>query len=58
MECELEDCSSTAAFELLIPWKDNEFVCAGHARVKSRQEGIVADALETAGEELPDGATN
>lgn len=56
MECEADECESTATFELHIPWKENEFVCAGHARVKSRQEGIVADALDTADDDLPDGA--
>lgn len=57
-ECEADGCENTAAFELHIPWKANEFVCPGHARVKARQEGIVADALDSAGEELPEGAGN
>lgn len=57
MECAKDGCSEAATFELHIPWAENEFVCAGHARVESRQEGIVADPLETADEELPDGAS-
>jgi len=56
MQCAHEDCESEASFELHIPWAENEFVCAGHARVRSRQEGVVADALADADEELPDGA--
>jgi hypothetical protein len=57
MECQEESCDSEAAFELHIPWTDNEYVCAGHARVRSRQPGVVADALDTAGDELPGGGT-
>lgn len=58
MECAREGCSDEATFELHIPWKENEFVCAGHARSAARKEGVVADALDTADEELPDGASN
>jgi hypothetical protein len=58
MECEKADCKETATFELDIPWKENERVCAGHARVAARQEGVVADALGTADDDLPDGAAN
>ncbi|MFC6719980.1 hypothetical protein [Halobacteriaceae bacterium SHR40] len=58
MECAKDDCNDDATFELHIPWKANEFVCAGHARVASRQEGVVADPLDTADEDLPDGAAN
>jgi len=57
MECQKEGCDSEATFELHIPWTDNEYVCAGHARVRARQNGVVADALETADDELPEGAT-
>lgn len=58
MECSENDCESKAAFELHIPWEENRYVCAGHARVEGRKEGIVADPLETADEELPDGASS
>jgi hypothetical protein len=57
MECQEAGCDSEAAFELHIPWSDNQYVCAGHARVRSRQEGVVADALDSADDELPEGAT-
>lgn len=57
MECAEDDCESQATFELHIPWTDNEFVCAGHARVRSRQEGVVADPLDDADEHLPNGAS-
>jgi len=56
MECTQEDCAREASFELHIPWTENRVVCAAHARVESRQDGVVADALETADDELPDGA--
>lgn len=58
MECEVADCEAAAAFELHVPWTDNEFVCAGHARVRSRREGVVADPLDAADDELPEGASN
>lgn len=58
MECIEEGCGDEAAFELLIPWKENEHVCPGHARVRARQDGVVADALEDADDELPEGATD
>lgn len=57
MECIVEGCDSEATIELHIPWAENELVCAGHARVESRKEGIVADPLDDADDELPDGAT-
>jgi len=56
MECENEGCDRTATFELHIPWTDNRVVCAAHARTRARQDGVVADALENADEELPEGA--
>jgi hypothetical protein len=58
MECSEADCDSEAAFKLLIPWKENEYVCPGHARIRARQDGVVADALDTADDELPEGATD
>lgn len=56
MECSEEGCESRATFELHIPWTENRYVCAGHARVESRKEGIVADPLDSADDELPNGA--
>jgi hypothetical protein len=58
MECSEKGCDSEATFRLYIPWDDDRQVCAGHARVLGRKNGIVADPLETADEELPDGASN
>lgn len=58
MECVHDGCDSKATFELHIPWKENEYVCAGHARVRGRQEGIVADPMDDADEDLPTGASN
>jgi hypothetical protein len=58
MECSVDGCTDPATFELDIPWAENEVVCAGHARVRSRQDGVVADPLDTAEEELPEGASH
>lgn len=51
--CSEPGCEETATFELHIPWEENRVVCAGHARVIARQDGVVADALPSADEELP-----
>lgn len=58
MDCAVEDCDSAASFELHVPWRDDVVVCAGHARVKARQDGVVADPLESADDELPTGASH
>ncbi|MHB9286358.1 hypothetical protein ACKVMT_04870 [Halobacteriales archaeon Cl-PHB] len=58
MECEVPDCDSEATFELHIPWRENQFVCAGHARTMAREDGVVADARDAADDELPDGAAD
>lgn len=52
-ECTEEGCEEQAAFELHIPWAENRVVCAGHARVIARKDGVVADALPEADDELP-----
>jgi len=57
MQCEEADCDREAAFELHVPWTDNEYVCPGHARVRAREDGVVADALADAGDILPEGAS-
>lgn len=58
MECAEEDCSREATFELHVPWDANRAVCAAHARSLARQDGVVADALDTASDEMPEGAAN
>jgi hypothetical protein len=58
MECSQEDCEREATFELHVPWTENREMCAAHARVESRKDGVVADALETADDDLPEGAAN
>ena len=58
MDCAEDDCERPATFELHIPWDDNRMVCSAHARSLARQDGIVADALESADDELPEGASN
>lgn len=44
--CSEEGCDEEAVVELHVPWADNRVVCAGHARVLSRQDGVVADPLD------------
>ena len=58
MQCAEADCESEATFKLHVPWAEDEYVCAGHARVRSREDGIVADPLEAADEKLPEGASH
>ena len=48
MECTEEECDEEATVELHIPWAENRVVCAGHARVLSREDGIVPDPLDDA----------
>ncbi|WP_254530777.1 hypothetical protein [Natrinema gelatinilyticum] len=43
MECSESDCERPGTVELHIPWDENRFVCAAHARVLGRQDGVVAD---------------
>jgi hypothetical protein len=42
-ECAEEGCDNPASVELHVPWAENRLVCAAHARVLGRQEGVVAD---------------
>jgi len=51
--CAEERCEEAAVVELHVPWDDNRVVCAGHARVLCRQDGVVADPLEEADGEWP-----
>jgi hypothetical protein len=57
MRCSEDGCETEAAFELHIPWTENRCVCAAHARTAARQEGVVADPMDRADEDLPEGAT-
>ncbi|ELY49661.1 hypothetical protein C493_20035 [Natronolimnohabitans innermongolicus JCM 12255] len=52
MECPEPDCERSATVELHIPWTDNRLVCAAHARVLGRQDGVVADPVTDRGEAL------
>lgn len=45
MECTEDDCDDPATVELHIPWADNRVVCAAHARVLGRPDGVVADPI-------------
>lgn len=46
MECAEDGCDREAAVELHVPWDENRLVCTAHARVLSREDGIVPDPLE------------
>ncbi|ELY95100.1 hypothetical protein C483_02011 [Natrialba hulunbeirensis JCM 10989] len=52
MECAESDCERAATVELHIPWADNRLVCAPHARVLGRQDGVVADPSPDSADEL------
>lgn len=52
-ECTEAGCENAAAVRLHIPWAENRNVCLAHARVWSQKDGVVADPLEEADEELP-----
>lgn len=43
--CDVDDCDEKATVELHIPWRENQLVCSGHARVMSRKDGIVPDPI-------------
>jgi len=51
--CTEDGCEEPAAVMLHIPWADNRVVCLAHARVWSQKDGVVADPLDEADEELP-----
>ena len=53
MECTEKSCEEPAAVRLHVPWAENRVVCTGHARVYAQRDGIVADPLDAADEELP-----
>jgi hypothetical protein len=52
-ECTAPDCERDAAVRLHVPWDSNRVVCLAHARSEGQKDGIVAEALENADEELP-----
>lgn len=53
MECAEDGCSNPAAVRLHVPWAENREVCAAHARVLARRDGVVADPLEGREDEWP-----
>jgi hypothetical protein len=52
-QCQESDCDRDAAVRLHVPWDANREVCLAHARSEAQQDGIVAEPLENAEEELP-----
>lgn len=53
MECSETDCEETAAIRLHVPWADTRVVCAAHARSVARKDGVVAEPLSDADDQLP-----
>jgi len=53
-ECTEPDCSDPATVRLHVPWAENRAVCAAHARVLARRDGVVADPIAD-GDEWPSG---
>ena len=45
-DCAEDGCERPAAVELHVPWADNRLVCAAHARVAARADGVVADPID------------
>ncbi|ELY55204.1 hypothetical protein C491_15842 [Natronococcus amylolyticus DSM 10524] len=52
MDCAENGCDRPACVELHIPWDENRVVCAPHARVLGRQDGVVADPLPDSADDL------
>lgn len=50
--CAEDDCDRHATVELHVPWDENRLVCAAHARVLGRQDGVVADPRTDDGDDL------
>ena len=45
--------SETAAVRLHVPWDADRDVCLAHARAMVQQDGVVAEPLDSAGDEYP-----
>ncbi|MFP8954156.1 hypothetical protein ACLI4Z_14480 [Natrialbaceae archaeon A-arb3/5] len=52
MTCTEDGCERAGVVELHIPWDDNRLVCAAHARVLARQDGVVADPRSDSADDL------
>jgi len=52
-ECAEDDCTESAAVRLHVPWAENREVCAAHARVLAKQDGVVAEPIDEGGESWP-----
>lgn len=51
--CAEADCTERGTVRLHVPWGENRVVCLSHARVWAQKDGVVAEPLDEAGEELP-----
>lgn len=52
-QCAEADCQARATIRLHVPWAEDRVVCAAHARGLATRDGVVAEPLEAADEELP-----
>ena len=50
-ECSEDDCESTAAVRVYVPWAADRDVCTAHARAIVQQDGVVAEPLEDAADD-------
>lgn len=55
--CAVDECEAEAAIRLHVPWGDDREVCPAHARSLAAQDGVVAEPLDDADEELPEGSS-
>lgn len=53
MECAETDCDRAGTVRLHIPGAKERVVCAAHARVLGRPDGVVADPIEEDGDAWP-----
>lgn len=51
--CSEPGCERPAAVLLYVPWDEDRAVCAAHARVLARKDGVVAEPIEGAEDEWP-----
>lgn len=51
--CAEDGCEARATVRLHVPWAEDRSVCAAHARGLATRDGVVAEPLEGADEELP-----
>lgn len=51
--CAEDSCEKRGAVRLHVPWAENRVVCLSHARAWAQKDGVVAEPLDDAEDELP-----